>query len=210
MSKNVKKRFWAFVLYPESAPSDWRDMLSRSGLAAAVSPLHDKDLNPDGEPKKAHYHVLVSYAGPTTFNAVSTFTAGFNATIPQPLESVRGYYRYLTHLDNPEKYQYDSKDIQLFGGFCISDFVELSKREIAEIIHQICDFCEDNVITEYFDLCHVLGAAPDLFEWYQVAVSHTLFFTAYLRSFRFVVGAVPAVRPDKGEGKPALETLEKD
>ena len=62
-SKNVKKRNWAFVLYPESAPVDWRDLLQKTGLQCAVSPLHDRDLNPDGEPKKAHFHVLSYSAG---------------------------------------------------------------------------------------------------------------------------------------------------
>ena len=51
MSKNVKKRNWAFVLYPESAPEDWKEQLRLSGLQGAISPLHDKDINPTGEPK---------------------------------------------------------------------------------------------------------------------------------------------------------------
>ena len=43
-----KKRYWAFVLYPESAPSDWKDILQSTGLVCAISPYHDKDINPDG------------------------------------------------------------------------------------------------------------------------------------------------------------------
>ena len=27
--KNIKKRNWAFVLYPESAPADWREQLQK-------------------------------------------------------------------------------------------------------------------------------------------------------------------------------------
>ena len=50
--ENLKKRNWTFVLYPESAPSDWIEQLKLSGLMCAVSPLHDKDVNPTGEPKK--------------------------------------------------------------------------------------------------------------------------------------------------------------
>ena len=67
-AKNVKKRNWAFVLYPESAPKDWKEQLSKTGLEGAISPLHDKDVNPTGEPKKAHYHIIICYPGPTTFN----------------------------------------------------------------------------------------------------------------------------------------------
>ena len=54
--QNVKKRNWAFVVYPESAPEDWIEQLQKTGLQCAVSPLHDKDTDPTGEPKKAHYH----------------------------------------------------------------------------------------------------------------------------------------------------------
>ena len=50
----VKKRNWAFVLYPESAPEDWRERLQQTGLQCCVSPLHDKDVNDTGGPKKAH------------------------------------------------------------------------------------------------------------------------------------------------------------
>ena len=121
--KNVKKRNWAFVLYPESAPEDWREQLQKTGLQVAISPLHDKDLDPNGEPKKPHYHVIIIYSGPTTFSVVSALTASLNQPIPIPLESVRGNYRYFTHKDNPDKYQYDEKDITVLNGFNIVEFV---------------------------------------------------------------------------------------
>ena len=110
LRKNVKKRNWAMVLYPESAPEDWREQLRLSGLQVAISPLHDKDVNADGEPKKAHHHVILVYGSPTTYNNVKALCDRLNQPIPQPLEQVRGYYRYLTHEDNPEKAQYSKSD----------------------------------------------------------------------------------------------------
>ena len=89
--KNVKKRNWAFVLYPESAPVDWLERIQKSGVMAAVSPLHDKDVNASGEPKKPHYHVILVYGNPTTFKNVESFTKSLNQPIPQALEQVRGY-----------------------------------------------------------------------------------------------------------------------
>ena len=68
--KYLKKRSWAFVLYPESAPTDWLDLLTQKGVPFCVSPLHDKDVNPTGEIKKSHYHIILNYSGPTTFNSV--------------------------------------------------------------------------------------------------------------------------------------------
>ncbi|MBQ2581159.1 MAG: replication protein, partial [Ruminococcus sp.] len=101
--KSMKKRNWGCIIYPESAPADWFDILQQSGLSGAVSPLHDKDIDPDGEPKKAHYHVILTYPGPTTYNNVASFThETLNGSLPKPLESIRGYYRYFTHLDHPD------------------------------------------------------------------------------------------------------------
>lgn len=181
--KSIKKRNWAFVLYPESAPADWFDRLKQSGLMGAISPLHDKDVNADGEPKKAHYHVILVYGNTTTFNNVKSLTDSLNQPIPQALEQIRGYYRYLTHKDNPEKYQYSDSDIVTFGGFDISDFVEMTKSEVTKYIKEIHAFVRDNNITEYSDLCDMLIDAG-LEELYEVAINHTLFVNSYISSRR--------------------------
>ena len=99
--KNIKKRNWAFILYLDSAPINWRDILQETGCMFAISPYHDKDINPDNTPKKPHYHIIMCYDGPTSYNVVKRITDSVNATIPQPLEQIRGYYRYFTHTDNP-------------------------------------------------------------------------------------------------------------
>lgn len=181
--KSIKKRNWAFVLYPESAPADWFDRLKQSGLMGAVSPLHDKDVNADGEPKKAHYHVILVYGNTTTYNNVKSLTDSLNQPIPQALEQIRGYYRYFTHKDNPEKYQYSDSDIVTFGGFDISDFVEMTKSEVTKYIKEIHAFVRDNNITEYSDLCDMLIDAG-LEELYEVAINHTLFVNSYISSRR--------------------------
>ena len=183
MAEAIKKRNWTFVLYPESAPSDWREILKISGLMAAVSPLHDKDTNPTGESKKPHYHVLLVYSGPTTYNAVAKFTASLNATVPQALESVRGMYRYFSHKDNPEKYQYDEADIVSFNGFNIADLVELTRSEVNELKAKVLKLIREVGITEYSGLIDFLldnGMTSE----YDVAINNTLFFNTYICSKR--------------------------
>lgn len=187
--KNVKKRNWAFVLYPESAPKDWLEQLAKSGIQCAVSPLHDQDINPGGEPKKPHYHVILVYGNPTTYNNVKALTNGkLGQTIPQPLEQVRGYYRYLTHADNPEKAQYSAADIQTINGFDIRDYVEMTKSEVIKYKRELLAFIRDNDLMEYSDLLDILldggEATADLFE---VASNHTLFLTKYIASRRYKV-----------------------
>ena len=183
MAENLKKRNWTFVLYPESAPEDWREQLQKSGLMAAISPLHDKDLNPTGEAKKAHHHILLVYSGPTTYNSVAKFTASLNATIPQALESVRGMYRYFTHKDNPEKYQYDESEILGVNGFNIADLVELTKSEVNELKRSILTIVREADIIEYADLIDFLVDNEMLVE-YDIAVNNTFFFNSYIASRR--------------------------
>lgn len=181
--KVTKKRNWAFVMYPESMPDNWKEIFSLSGLQIAVSPLHDKDLNADEEEKKPHYHVIVVYGNTTTYNNVLQFTKQLNATIPQALESVRGYYRYFTHKDNPEKHQYDEKDIQTFGGFDILEFVELTKTEVNKLISELTYIIRDNDIFEYSDLIFYC-LDNQLNDYFAVASNHTLYFCNLLNSLR--------------------------
>lgn len=180
---NVKKRNWAFVLYPESAPINWIELLQQTGLQCAISPLHDKDIDPTGEPKKAHYHVILCYSGPTSFNVVKSLCDSLNQPIPQALEQVRGYYRYLTHKDNPEKYQYDDDEIRTINGFNISDFVELSKSEVIEIKKKLQQLIINLDIYEYSDFMDYL-LHNELNLEYDVASCNTYFFEKYISSRR--------------------------
>ena len=180
---NVKKRNWAFVLYPESAPSDWIKQLQETGLQVAISPLHDRDLNATGESKKAHYHIILCYAGPTSYNVVKQLTERLNQPIPQALEQIRGYYRYFTHKDNPEKAQYSDTDIRVLNGFDISDFVELSKSEVMTIKKNLQELIREFDFVEYADLIDYLFDNQLSLE-YEVASNHTYFFDKYLSSRR--------------------------
>ena len=176
-----KKRNWGGVVYPESAPDDWKEILKLKGLTFAVSPLHDRDINPTGEPKKPHYHIILCFAGPTTAKTVNEIMSELNQPIAIPLESVRGYYRYFTHMDNPEKFQYDSKDIELFNGFDVADV--MNSFEVFECLKSIQLLIIENDITEYSDLLDFL-LSVDKPELWNVASSHTLFLNSYITSKR--------------------------
>lgn len=181
--KNVKKRNWAFVVYPESLPDDWLDILRQTGLQCAISPLHDKDLDPTGDPKKPHYHVIACYSGPTSFNVVKGLTDILNAPGPQALEQVRGYYRYLTHKDNPEKVQYSETDIRTLNGFSILDFCELSKSEVIAVKRKLQLLIRELDILEYSDLMDYL-MDNEMNSDYDVASCNTYFLEKYISSRR--------------------------
>lgn len=181
---NIKKgRIWACVGYPESLPIDWLDKLQETGLQVAISPLHDKDLDPTGEVKKPHYHIIFNFDGPTTFNNVKRLCDSLNMTIPIKLESLRGMYRYHLHLDNPEKYQYDDRDRILLNGFDITQVNELTRTEIDKLKKEIQQYIVDNDIYEYSDLLITLSDS-DLTQMWSVAANHTIFFNSFITSRR--------------------------
>lgn len=182
-TKNVKKRYWAFVLYPESAPENWRELLQQTGLQCVISPLHDKDIDADGKPKKAHHHIILAYSGPTTYNAVRTLTESLKQPIPQALEQVRGYYRYLTHKDNPEKAQYSEDDIETINGFNIADFVELTKTEVNAYKRKLQELIINLDIVEYCDFMDFL-LDNEMWTEYDIGSNNTYFFEKYISSRR--------------------------
>lgn len=183
MSKNIKARYWACVGYPESLPIDWLERLRETGLQIAISPLHDKDLNPTGEEKKPHYHVIFAYEGPTTYNNVKSLCDTFNMTIPIKLESMRGMYRYHIHQDNPEKIQYDDRDRILLNGFDPNSVNELTKTEVNKLRKEILSFIIDNDILEYSDLIQTL-LDNDMANMLDVASNNTVLFHTFISSRR--------------------------
>uniref|UniRef100_A0AAU8B6U1 Replication protein n=1 Tax=Dulem virus 59 TaxID=3145770 RepID=A0AAU8B6U1_9VIRU len=176
-----KGRIWACVGYPESLPTDWLERLQETGLQIAISPLHDKDLDPTGESKKPHYHIIFNYEGPTTLKHVKDLCDSLNMTIPIKLESLRGMYRYHIHIDNPDKYQYDDRDRTLLNGFDPASVDALTKTEVDKYIQEILEFIEDNNILEYRDLIFTLKGYPNM---RLVACSHTMLFNTYIKSKR--------------------------
>lgn len=157
MSKNSQQqqeraRNWLFIVYPESAPEDWIERLDELNVQTCISPLHDKDVNPTGELKKAHYHVLLAFDGNKSFNQVSKITDELNASIPIIAQSVKGSVRYFTHMDNPEKYQYNSKDIVSLSGFDVAEALKPSSADRYSLIKDMIEFIQDNQICEFEEL----------------------------------------------------------
>lgn len=185
--KNDKNRNWTFLVYPDSAPSDWFTILQDTGLPFAVSPLHDNDFNPTGEQKKPHYHVVICFPGPTTFNKVNTDICQLlNSPIPKRVLSVVGIYRYFTHKDNPEKYQYSDDLIRVSNGFDIKEYNALTTSQVLLLMKELCILIRQKKFTEYCQLIDWL-LNTDSTDLFQVASSHTLFFDRYISSKRNIL-----------------------
>ena len=156
MAKNTNKksertRIWAFIMYPDSAPANWNDILNDEHINIVISPLHDKDINPGTEEyKKPHWHVVLIFDSLKSYGQAEEISKKVNGTSPIICQSLNGMIRYLIHKDNPEKAQYKKEDIVNIGSY---DLEEAFKNSIDKylMIKEMIQFIKDNNITEYID-----------------------------------------------------------
>lgn len=64
--------------------------------------LHDKDLN-----KSPHFHIICSFKQNKSFDSVRKAFPGDQNTLVQKLIDKYSSFEYLTHKNDPDKYQYD-------------------------------------------------------------------------------------------------------
>lgn len=151
-NKTQRARNWTIVLYPESAPENWRDIIDELHIEWVESPLHAYDADATGELKKEHYHVLLMFGGVKAFEQVRELTEQLNCPIPQRCHNAKALVRYMAHLDNPDKHQYSVGDIMSHGGVDIAELLRPSSSERYELIGAMCEYIRDNHITEFQDL----------------------------------------------------------
>lgn len=179
-----KERYYTFIMYTDSRPENWKEILQQTGLQFAISPYHDRDINPDGTKKKPHYHVLMIFNGPSTLKNANKISSSINGTICQPVKSTTGIIRYFSHKDNPEKAQYDEKDITTINGLDIKDINGLTNSQIEVIRRELIKLIRNLEIKEYKDLINYL-LDNELYEWLEIAAKNTIFFKAYINSERY-------------------------
>lgn len=180
-----RKRNWVFVVYPESAPENWREILRNELVPGFISPLHDADVNADGEPKKAHWHVMLTFKGNKSFEQVKEITDSLNATVPQVCKDIRAYARYLCHLDNPEKAQYAPADVESIGG---EDYLEKIKSaaDTDTAVSEMMDWCIEQRCYSFFKLSNY--ARKNRSDWFRVLTSsRTVFFMSWLKSMEWEI-----------------------
>lgn len=216
LMKTNRARTWTFVLYPESAPEDWLRRLRDAAVPGLVSPEHSEDVNADGSKKKPHYHVVLMYSAPHTYEQVCAVTEELHATIPQRVKDLRGIARYLCHLDNPEKHQYSTKDVVTLAGADYFALIE-SSADVNAAVRDMCHFAREHGITAYCDLQDY--AAENRPDWFDVLVSkRTLAVSSYLKSLAWKMQQADARavqtarqgrswRPKDGDDKSSVKGL---
>lgn len=178
-----RTRNYASVVYPESAPENWQEILSGLKVPAFISPLHDKDLNPTGETKKPHYHVMLVFEGVKTQDQAKEIFSKISGVGCEAVQSLRGYARYLCHLDNPEKAQYSTEDVR---ALCGADYVGAIGlvTDKYKAIGEMIDFCVESGITSYSTL--LIYCRNERYDWFRVLCDNgTVVMKEFLKSLEW-------------------------
>lgn len=82
--------------------------------------IHDKDLLDSGEPKKKHFHIVLTFSDTTTIGAVARGLKVDSQYVEKIKTTTKSAQLYLVHRNDPDKYQYRPEDV--VANF---DYVEL-------------------------------------------------------------------------------------
>lgn len=177
---------WTCVIYPESLPENWRGIIDDLHVSWACSPLHDKDIDENAEggpkPKKAHYHLLLSWKTVKSYKQVREITDKLKAPSPQRCNDTRGLVRYFLHLDHPSKAQYPRELITFGGGFDLENALKATATEEEDILDEMCDFIREHCVTEFFDFNDYVRTERK--EWRTTLRKNCFYLTQIIKSLR--------------------------
>lgn len=180
-----RTRNYATVIYPESAPDNWQQLLAEKFVPAFISPLHDSDINPTGEPKKPHHHVLIMFENVKTKEQAKEIFDCIGGVGCEVVNSLRGYARYLCHMDNPEKAQYAPEQVRSLCGADYTGTIGLVTDKYKAIKEMIA-YCREKDIYSYADLLEY--CAEERMDWFRVLCDNgTVVVKEYLKSRKWTI-----------------------
>lgn len=182
-NKEYRTRNFATLVYPESAPDGWMDILDKEMVPYFISPLHDQDVTEDGEIKKPHYHVMIMFDNVKTIEQAKEVFNQIGGVGCEKIKSLTFYARYLCHLDHPKKAQYPIHLVKAVG----KDYFEVinSISDDRKCLKEIQEFIRDNDITLFCDLCdYALQFRPD--DWFKAISEHySYYLDKYIKSIAY-------------------------
>lgn len=140
--------------------------------------LHDKDIQEDGTLKKPHYHIVFNLQAK---HSKAKFLEAIANAIGQHTDSIsideliqlEGAVRYLIHIDNPEKHQYNEFEI-------VSNDKRLRRFIVGEEMWIVECMNESGTIKEFVNLVGLTlgnkyrGIAKDYMQDLEPASKHEL------------------------------------
>lgn len=162
---SARLRNYATVVYADSAPSNWKEILADELIPCFISPYHDSDLNPTGEPKKPHWHVMLMFEGVKSERQVKEIFDKINGVGIYRVPSIRGMARYFCHLDNPDKHLYKTEDVIALAGADYIGTIGLAVDKY-KAIGEMITFIKKHKIIHYTDILDY--SYQHRFDWFRI------------------------------------------
>lgn len=183
MVKDKRSNKWAFLIYQDSAPENYLDILEEMHIPFVLSPWHDKDINKKtGEFKKSHKHGVLFFESLKSYTQVSELLTEKLHT-PSHVEVVmspKGMYDYFIHAENPDKTLYNMDEIESGCGFDLNQFLVSNNND--QFLSTMIDIIEEHNFTEFNNLVRYARVEnPSLL---NLIIDKTYFFAKYLDSRR--------------------------
>lgn len=193
MPISSRARVWTFILYPDSLPNNYIELIEEKILVPLViSPIHDKDVAEEGKGynntiyKKPHYHAMVMFTNVKSYKQVKELYQPLGVSHVDQVHSTQAMIRYFIHADHKDKSQYQKDDIKSFNGADIQSIFEKNDKEIYGNLADIIKLIDDNSIEEFSDLVKIC-LMPDYYNDYfeLVCGKYHFFLLNYLKSVHF-------------------------
>ncbi|MQB69408.1 replication protein [Limosilactobacillus reuteri] len=181
--KDKRSNKWAFLIYKDSVPKNYKDELDAQHIPYVLSPWHDKDINKDtGELKKPHRHGCFYFDSLKSYSQVSALVSDIlnGPGHVEVVQSPKGMYDYFVHADNPDKTQYNVDEIESGCGFNLTRFLQEQNED--EGIAKILDFIEAGNIVEFRNLVACVRNKDE--KLLGLVTQRAYFFSKYLDSKR--------------------------
>lgn len=214
-------KWWSFIVYPESAEPNWKEKLRNLNCELSISPLHDKDLwmhdSPAiveeetgevleekgskykcGDRKKEHWHCIIKFDRTISYKEANRIVRAItNGPYLQKCMSLKGAFEYFTHMNHPEKYQYEKDEIERYNGFII----ETTASDRIVIIDEMGKAIKEH---EFIDIEEVRAFYEGQYEYINVLALKSYFFeklTQVNYRNRYPEGRVQRVKIIENENK---------
>lgn len=195
--KGKTRKFWWGYLYEDSAPDDFLDLLRESGYEGFAM-KHDRDVTAAGEVKEPHWHIVIRFSHAVMAKEAKEVLTSFGvkAASVQYRDSWTAVARYLCHMDDPNKAQYNPADVVEFGG---ADYLTAINRTADKyrIVAEMQDWVCDNGCRSFAKLMDF--ARAENLEWFMALCDNSaIIMREYIKSRRYDAiedASAPVTRP---------------
>lgn len=157
--KNYRSRKHCLLLYPEDSTHIQAIEKIKSNYEYALI-VHDKDVDEDGNLKKAHFHVILEFSYAKWQHALAD-DLGITSNYIQQCRNFENALEYLIHYNDENKFQYEIENVT--GTLKTKLIKSLKNNSLTEEerVIDLFDFIENSKrpisVTEFARYCSSVG-----------------------------------------------------